>query len=242
MIDLVDQDDVPLCITPACARRRRGARAARHGLRVCGYCDDELRDALVEIPDRWTDVAPTGLEPQVREQATRRPQGQAPGAPIDLVWSALVDVRTRWTEQGDPVHPVDALWGYRERVLDLAAGRDVDVPAEPHHAFVYSGGYGSVSRVCRDIAAHTTLVLRQDWAGHLHWTVRLVRDQLRVLTGGPRPARPVGYCPEVFDDGWVCGYPLWYPVAGDLECGGCGGVWPRRDWLRLADQMGVGPR
>ncbi|RKT49298.1 hypothetical protein [Saccharothrix australiensis] len=237
--------DIGLCITPACARRRRGAREARHGLRVCGRCADEMRDALVEIPDRWGDLdRPELIVPPVREQAARAPRGQAPGTPLNLTWSALVDARTRWVEPGDLIHPADALGGYRHRVLDTAAGRAVPYLVDGADLF-HRGrgrGSGSVADICRAIAAHAELALRQEWAGHLCWAVRLVRDQLRALTGGPRPARPIGWCPELFDDGSWCGYPLWYPVAGDLECGGCGGVWPRRDWLRLADQQGVRTR
>lgn len=233
MIESPIDADVVECITPACARRRRGARRAVHGLRVCAYCCDEFRDALTEIPDRWLDLDdPVLIFPQ-KGEAVRRSPGQAPGAPINLTWSALQDPRTVWIEPGDLIHPVDALGGYRTLLLDALAGRAVTV-TDGRRPFYRSGG--TVSDVCRAIAAHDNFAMRQDWAGYLCWAVRLVRDQLRSLTGAPR-TRPVGYCPEAFGDGTWCGYPLWYPDTGDLECGGCGGVWPRRQWLRLADEM-----
>lgn len=226
-------DDIELCITPACARRRNGAHAALHGLRVCSWCADEFRTALTEIPDRWRDVDDPDLMFPRKGEAIRRSQGQPPGTPLNLTWFALRDPRTRWLEPGDLIHPADALGGYRDLVLDALAGRAVQVHdgAEP---FYRSGGWPQ--DICRAIAAHDELALRQEWAGLLCWAVRLVRDQLRALTGHHR-RWPVGYCPEIYLDGGWCGYPLWYPPTGDLECGSCGQVWPRRKWMELADRM-----
>lgn len=233
-------DDPDACITPACGRRYHGANPVRHGLRVCGHCADEMLDALTEIPDRWQDVDdPEMIHPQKGDPG-RRSKGGPAGAPVNLTYFALFDERTMWVEPGDLVHPVDALGGYRDRVLDALAGRTVEIGSAEELLRRHHAG-GSVSSVCRAIAQHGNLALRQDWAGFLCWAVRLVRDEVRSITGAARPARPIGFCPQLLDR-WWCGYPLWLPPpGGTIECGGCGHTWTKRDWLHLGDRMGLTP-
>ncbi|WP_199444471.1 hypothetical protein [Umezawaea beigongshangensis] len=232
------------CITPACARRRHGARLALSGSRVCGWCREELRNALTEVPDLWDDLDDPELLFGRKGEPIRRPPGIAAGAPLDLTYLALRDPRSVWVEPGDLIHPLDALGGYRVLLLDALAGRASPPVVDGRRVFYRRGGGGSVAVVCRAIAAHDDLALRQQWAGWLCWAVRLVRDELRSLTGAER-TWPVGHCPEVYEVGdadLLCDYPLWYPMVGDLECGGCGAVWPRRKWLALAEQMEVRSR
>lgn len=88
------ESNVPLhCVTPACARRARGARRTVHGLRVCAWCADTFYDALTKIPDRWRDIKLLGVVPRVGPRGRRAPDA-VPTVPMNLAWVTLHDPRT----------------------------------------------------------------------------------------------------------------------------------------------------
>jgi hypothetical protein len=106
---------------------------------------------------------------------------------------------------------------------------------------------GRVPDVIRWLDGQLDHVTRQDWVTDVHDELRALVRQLKPVTGEPN-RRHIGTCPNVIDEGDTtreCGARLYAPlragaICGDsIVCNHCGREWPRTEWLRLVDLLGV---
>lgn len=80
------------------------------------------------------------------------------------------------------------------------------------------------------------------WAADKHPSPRDFAWEMRDLVGackaeidGKGDARQIGKCPTTWEDGTLCGSPLWAsPYVTEIKCRKCRTTWPQDKWLTLA--------
>ncbi len=199
-------------------------RRATPGYRTCNRCVDHLREALVEIPERYATIGSGESLLPVIAPGGRRGPGFGSRSPARDSVIALTDHRSNGAYGG--VHsPLAVLESWARAV------REDTGQAQPKSRATVFGE-------ARFLVKWLDWITRQYWVDDLWTEVKEVRDQLRATTDYQKSV-PVGRCTNLLDTG-DCGTPLYAPLHGDtIRCRSCHREWSRREWLHLGQTMGV---
>lgn len=218
-----------ICSTPTKPRQ------ATAGV-ICGTDKDRLVVAIDEVRDWYmlidTDDArfPGAIG---AEQSGRRSPGFGSRSPANDTVLSLTDLRSRWdidTGRTDGlIPPLEVIGGWAANLRDELGAQHTDRP--------------QMSVDAAYLVRHVGHIVRQRWVVQMWLEVKATRDQLRAITGQPRP-RCIGLCPNLVQDGeshQECRARLYAPTSGDtISCRSCGRDWPRREWAFLGGLLEAG--
>jgi hypothetical protein len=211
------------CIVPRCNRGDSRPRETADDRYACGNCVTALRHTLrgIEVYAALLTIMTLPLQ----GRGERRSPGFGSRSPARDDVIVALDYRSRTAGDGpdDETTPTRSILGTLHQLAswvrdeqDITAPREITVTTEIGYLL---GGV--------EYAAH------QNWVDEFATDLRELHAQCRRLAGD-QPPRPIGRCPTLVGDA-ECGTPLYTPVRGeDIHCAGCGRVWPKAEWLRLA--------
>lgn len=211
------------CIVPRCNRgdaRPAEIPAARY---ACTQCVTALRHTLrgIEVYAHLLTIMTLPMQ----GRGERRSPGFGSRSPARDDVIVALDYRSRTAGDGpdDEDQPTRSILGSLHQLARwIREEQDVNAPLNITVATEIGYLIGAM-----DFCAHQTWI--DDVAGDL----RELHAQCRRLAGD-QPPKPIGRCPSLLDDG-ECRTPLYTPVRGeDIYCAGCGRIWPKAEWLRLA--------
>jgi len=197
---------------------------------LCNRCEDNLRQWLRDIPDRYAllplFVEHGTTEPDPDKRSAKRTDAPAP---MRLEVVDLLDERygRRWlgTEAADDRRGVlGTLESWARMVRE-----ERNLPRPEGHATV-TGEAALLSR-------HLLWIVEQPWVDEFYDDIKAVNRNLRDAVGDHR-VRPVGRCPVTSDEG-TCGGALMPTKVGGVRCvSGCGTQWGYDDLRRLGLVIG----
>lgn len=185
--------------------------------RLCRRCENNLRDWLREIPERFA-LLPAFLEHGTTDhnpdsKATKK--AEAP-PPMRLAIVDLLDRRLGRKWQGlDVTDDRRGAYGTLHAICaNIKDARDLTGPIP-----------NTVAGTCDYIARHMLWLAEQDWVNEPFNEVRILHREVSDGVGIFRP-KPVGSCHLIPDDTETpCGGPLFANPYGGVRCARCQATW-----------------
>jgi hypothetical protein len=217
-------------------------KLAERGFFACEQCGDEMANNLEEIGQRYYLLSP--MQGGMGLDGGRMAPGfesKAPGSDHIIVMRdhRSSDVAKVWVGGDGKIHreqdrpPLSVFGVLLTEAFDTAERRGL----------TQTTMFESVAQLTVFLARHLGWWSRQEDVGDFAERLRTLVNQLRPVTGAPRP-KPFAQCPNVIELGdgetRVCGGPVYPPetlAMPVMECGGCGESWDRGNWEQLGQQM-----
>jgi hypothetical protein len=212
------------CIVPRCNRGDARPAEIPADRYACTKCVTALRHTLrgIEVYAHLLTIMTLPMQ----GRGERRSPGFGSRSPARDDVIVALDYRSRTGGDGpdDEVQPTRSILGSLHQLASWVRGEQ-DVTAPREITVTTEIGY---------LLGGVEYAARQGWVDEFATDLRELHAQCRRLAGD-QPARPIGRCPTLLDDGGECGTPLYMPTTGDsVTCRGCDREWRRPEWERLA--------